>query len=267
MKLSDTPLTELLSLQRKTALITGAAKGIGRAIAERYAEAGASLQLIDIDQEALEKAATELRDKYGVDVKAFVVDLGDGKAVEAFWNRLSPLPDILVNNAAIFWPKKLEKVTDADYDKIMNINTRSVVIMCREMIKRRGSRPGTIVNISSVEALKGMTYDMLLYAASKSAVLAISRALVKDYAREGWKINTILPGGVNTPGAVGMGIAAIKHFDFSVLSTAVKFSMRMPTKYMGKPDDVARMSVWLGAPASDFMNGSEVVVDGGFLAV
>ncbi len=256
-----------MSLKGKTAVITGAAMGIGRQIAERYAETGANLHLIDINEAALASTANDLREAYDITVKTFAIDLGDSDAIMRAWDGMTPLPDIMVNNAAIFWPKKLEAVNDADYDRIMNINTRAVVVMCREMIKRRHGRAGTIVNISSIEGVRGMTYDMLLYGASKAAVLAVTRALVKDYAKDGWKINTILPGGVKTPGATAMGITALKHFDFSPIETSVKFAMRMPTKGMGKPDDIARAALWLGLPMSDYMNGSEVAVDGGFLAV
>lgn len=149
----------------------------------------------------------------------------------------------------------------------MNINTRAVVIMCRELIKRRHGRPGTIVNISSIEGVRGMTYDMLLYGASKAAVCAVTRAIVKDYGKQGWKCNTILPGGVKTPGATSIGVTALKHFNFSFIPTSIAFSMRMPTKGIGQPDDIARAALWLGTPISNYINGTEITVDGGFLAV
>lgn len=248
-------------------LITGAAQGIGRAIAERYAEAGAHLQLLDISEDLLDKAAAELRESYTTKVDTYTVNLGDDAALEHFWDNLTPIPDVLVNNAGIFWPKRLEKIDHGSYEKIMNINTKAVIINCREMVKRRGGRPGTIVNISSIEAVKAMTYDMMLYGASKAAVLAISRAIVKDHGKDGWKCNTILPGGVSTPGGTAIAKAALKSLDFSIIATSIKFALRMPTKGIGKPDDIARAALWLGTPASNFMNGAEVVVDGGFLAV
>lgn len=267
MNASQKTLTELMSLKGKTVLITGAAKGIGRQIAERYAESGADIQLIDIDESALKKTAARLAKKYDVAVTDAVVDLADSDAIETFWQHISPVPDILINNAAVFWPTRLEKITDVKYDTLMNINTRATIFMCREMITRRAHRPGTIINIASIEGVRGMTYDMLLYGASKAAVCAVTRALVKDYAKQGWKINTILPGGIKTPGATAMGIAAIKSLNFSILETSIKFSLRMPTKGMGDPDDIARAALWLGTPMSDYMNGAEVAVDGGFLAV
>lgn len=267
MTTSSTSLESLLSLKGKTVLITGAAQGIGRAIAERYAEAGADLQLLDVSEDILDKSAKEIRTMHDVKVSAYAVDLGNEEVLAEFWDQLSPVPDVLVNNAGIFWPKKLEKIDTAAYDKIMNINTRAVITNCRELVERRGGRPATIVNIASIEAVKGMTYDMMLYGASKAAVLAVSRAIVKDYGKDGWKCNTILPGGVSTPGGTAMAKAALKSLDFSIVATSVKFALRMPTKGIGKPDDIARAALWLGTPVSDFMNGAEVVVDGGFLAV
>lgn len=264
--MSITPLHELLSLKNKTVLITGAAQGIGRAIAVRYAEAGANLQLIDVNKSALAATKKDLEKSYKVNVQTYVVDLGNSQEIMTFWDNLHEEPDILINNAGIFWPKKLTSIDNASYDKIMDINTRAVIVMCREMIARR-STPGVIINISSIESVKAMTYDMLLYGASKAAVTAIGRAIVKDYGKKGWKVNTILPGGVATPGGGAMAKIALRNFDFSIISTGIKFAMRMPTKGIGKPDDIARTALWLGTPASNYTNGSEIVVDGGFLAV
>lgn len=266
MKSSKVLLTEMLSLQHKTVLITGAANGIGEAIATRYAELGASLELVDIDASTLKKTTKKLQSDYGVRVTATVVDLSKTEGVVEYWNQLNIIPDILVNNAGIFWSKKLKYIDKYSYDKMMSVNTEAVIVMCREMIGHRKT-PGTIINISSIEAMKGMTSDMLLYSASKAAVLAIGRALVKDYGAKGWKINTILPGGINTPGTKALGLDKLKKFDFSIIDTAIKYGLRMPGKNMGSPDDIARATIWLGTPLSDHMNGAEIVVDGGFLAI
>ncbi len=96
-----TPLRELLKLTNKTVLITGAAMGIGKAIAWRYAEAGAALQLIDRDGDALQQTATELREQFDAAVTTYIVDLSDHNAVTALWHDITPTPDILINNAGI----------------------------------------------------------------------------------------------------------------------------------------------------------------------
>lgn len=266
MTTHPTPLHELLKLTNKTVLVTGAAMGIGKAIAWRYAEAGATLQLIDRDADTLQQTATELREQFDAAVTTHIVDLSDNSAITALWRDITPTPDILINNAGIFAPVKLADIDQATFDKTIQINTRAVLTMCQEMIARR-TAPGTIINISSIEALKGMTYDMTLYAMSKASVLALSRGLVKDFGRSGWKVNTILPGGISTPGAQKMGLAALKKLDFSIIKTGLTYNLRLPAKNLGQPDDVACTALWLGTPMSQYVNGAEIVVDGGFLAV
>lgn len=261
------PLIETLSLNGKTALISGGANGIGLAIAFRYAEMGANLILIDRNEKALVLATNSIKDKYPVSVDTHVLDLEDIDSITNFWKNLKSAPDILINNAGVFWSKKLEDLSYTDYDSMMNINTKSVVWMCKGLIQKRGKHGGTIINISSIEARAGMTQDMLVYAASKSAILAIGRALVKDYASHGWKINSILPGGINTPGTKAIAVQSLKSLRFSLITTGVKYGMRHPSKAMGNPDDIARAAVWLGTSASDYINGAEIVIDGGFLAV
>lgn len=267
MKVPHTPLADLTSLTGKTVLVTGAAMGIGRAIAERYAEAGAQVLIVDIDPSA-SQTAKEISDRYKVTAIPYAVDLSDIDALQSFWNDLDTPPDILVNNAGVFWPTNLMKLTPERYGKMMDINTRAVLFMCKYFVEKRGLKnPGVIVNISSLEGVRGMTPHMPVYGASKAAVLAIGRDFTQDYAKHGWRLNTILPGGVTTPGGTKLALAAFKKLDFSMLLIGMKFNSRLPTKKLGKPDDIARVALFLGLPMSSYMYGSEVVVDGGFLAV
>lgn len=266
MNAAHTSLDKLLSLKGSLTLVTGAAMGIGEAIAKRYAEAGSDLILLDRDEAALEKTATHIETTYGVEVTVAVVDLSDIPAVEAFLDSLTRTPDILINNAGIYRPTKLEKLTLETYRNMTDINTTAVVFLSKGLIERRGDAGGTIVNISSLEGLRGMTPHMMTYGVSKAGVSAVTRGIVHDYAKKGWKANTIVPGGINTQGARNMGIAALKKLDFSILITGMKFSSRLPSAKLGDPDDVARVALFLGSPMSDYMNGAEVAVDGGFLA-
>ncbi len=266
MNATHTSLDKLLSLKGSLTLITGAAMGIGEAIANRYAEAGSDLILLDRDETALEKTAAHIETTYGVEVTAVVVDLSDVAAIESCLDGLTRMPNILVNNAGVYYKTKLEKLTPEAYHKMLSINTTAVVFLTKGVIARRGDAGGVIVNISSLEGVRGMTPDMIVYGVSKAGVLAAGRAVAHDYAKKGWRANTILPGGINTPGARNMGIAALKKLDFSMLITGFKFSSRLPAGKLGTPDDVARVALFLGSPMSDYMNGAEVPVDGGFLA-
>ena len=132
MTTHPTPLHELLKLTNKTVLITGAAMGIGKAIAWRYAEAGATLQLIDRDADALQQTATELREQFDAAVTTYIVDLSDNSAITALWRDITPTPDILINNAGIFAPVKLADIDQATFDKTIQINTRAVLTMCKK---------------------------------------------------------------------------------------------------------------------------------------
>lgn len=262
------PLSELLSLQGKTTLITGGAAGIGKSIAQRYAEAGSALILIDRDQKTLNSTKQELENKYKVTVEPVVLDLLDIDAIHDFWSNLQTTPDILVNNAGIFAQKALEDIKDSDYDRMLTINTKAVFLMCQQMIKARGAKnPGNIINISSIEARAAMTSKMTLYGMSKAALLGLTRSLTEEYSQYGWRINSVLPGGITTPGSQKMGLAALKRLDFSIIKTGMQFNSRLPYPRMGQSDDIARTVLFLGTPASDYICGTEIVIDGGFLAV
>lgn len=261
-------ITSLLSLKGETALITGGAMGIGKAIALLYAEAGANLQIVDINQEALEKTAHEIHKKFGVHIDTYLVDLSSSDNIATFWKNLPKAPDILVNNAGIFWSKDIQKTQPADYDRMMNINTKAPFLMCQQMIEKRGVKnAGTIINISSIEGKAAFNNDMTIYGMSKSSVMALTRGLTKDYAKYGWRTNSILPGGVMTPGAKNLGLTALKHFDFSILFTGIKFKSRLPLGRYAEPADIANAALYLAAPISSYVCGAELVVDGGFLAV
>lgn len=267
MKATGASLAELISLKGSLALITGSAMGIGKATALRYAEAGADLLLLDINEQKLNDTAAYIRNTHDATVTTSIVDLADLSAIERFLQSLDRVPDILVNNAGIFFEAKLEELTNETFERMLHVNTRAAVFLCKGIIARRGHKGGTIVNISSIEGLRGMTSNLIAYGVSKAGVLGISRAIVHDYARHGWKANTILPGGICTPGMRTMGATALKHFELSIIMTGIKFSSRLPTGKMGSPDDVARVALFLGSHLSDYMNGAEVAVDGGFLAM
>ncbi len=267
MAKSNPSLSQLVSLEGKTAIITGAARGIGRGIAERYAEAGASLMLLDKDQSRLTKTTDELRASYpDTDIQLYVVDVSNSDAVDLFWKELSVEPDILVNNAGEFRGSNFNKTDDVFINHMMATNFSSVVHMCRYFINLRGHRGGTIINIGSIEAKMPFKPDMAIYSVSKSAVIALTRSLAREYAKDGYKINVILPGGIVTEGVRELALTAFTQLKFSLFADAIRFGYRLPLGHYGKPDDIAKVALMLATPMSDYMCGAEVVVDGGFLS-
>jgi len=259
------PLSELASLEGKKALITGSAAGIGKAMAYRFAEAGADLELIDMNKKGLgilKKELSQFRSK----VNIHRVDLSQKEEIEALWEELSGNePDILVNNAGIYPFRDFLEVDDAFLKKVMDINLNSVFLMCQHMIRRRLRRGGVIINIASIEAILPFAEGLVPYNISKIGVIALTRALAKEYGKHGFRINVIIPGGIVTPGtkAVAREISQLK---LGLLRAGVQFKMRLPLNRGGQPDEVARIALVLASELSSYVHGALIPVDGGFLS-
>ncbi len=258
-------IEELISLKGKRSLITGAASGIGRAMAERFAEAGSDLILIDIQDEKLHQVRSELN-RYGVKIKIFKVDLSRKPQIDRLWIKIkNNLPDILVNNAGIYPFREFVDIDEKHYQKVMDINLNSVFWMCQNMIKLRGKAGGTIVNVGSIEALLPFKKDLAHYSSSKAGVIALTRALANEHGRKKYKINVLLPGGIITEGTKGAAKLIFK-FKKGLLDSALKFKGRISLGRLGEPDEVAKMALVMASDLSSYMSGAIVAVDGGFLS-
>ncbi|RKY63599.1 MAG: NAD(P)-dependent oxidoreductase, partial [Candidatus Latescibacterota bacterium] len=160
-------LSDMISFNGKRVLITGAAAGIGKATAFRFAEAGATLQLVDINYEGLEKVKREINEKYNVEVDIYKVDLSKKSEIDALWDRLEGKePDVLVNNAGIYPFKDFLKVDEEFLRKVIDINWTAVFWMCQHMIRRRLNKGGVIINIGTVEAILPFEEDLPHYTLS-----------------------------------------------------------------------------------------------------
>ena len=189
-------IPEVISLKGKTAIITGAANGIGESISKRFGEAGASLILIDIDQSGLNKLESRLLET-GVEVSTHVVDLGNKDEIDGFWEEAQA--DILVNNAGIYPIKDFLELDPEFLDRIMRVNLNQVIWMCQHFIKKNHNQGGTILNISSIEAILPFKEGMSHYTISKLGVIALTRGLAKDYGKKGFRANVLIPGGIIPP--------------------------------------------------------------------
>ena len=259
------PLSELISLEGKRALITGSAVGIGRAMAYRFAEAGADLELVDMNERGLGLVRNELS-RLGSEIDIYKVDLSKEEEIDALWEDLSGKePDILVNNAGIYPFKNFLEVDDAFLSKVLAINLKSALLMCQHMIRRRLKRGGVIINIGSIEAILPFAEDLIPYDISKIGVIALTRALAKQYGRNGFRINVIIPGGITTPGTKAVA-KDISRFKVGLLKTGVQFAMRLPLRRGGQPDEVARIALVLASDLSSYVHGALIPVDGGFLS-
>lgn len=259
-------LEQLISLRGKRALVTGASAGIGRAMAYRFAEAGADLELVDIDARALDTLKTKLAAFGKVQVNTHHVDLSSKKEIDALWQSWDgSVPDILVNNAGIYPFKQFLDMDEAFYDRVMETNLCSVMWMCQHMIKRRKKLGGVIINVSSIEAMVAFKSDMAHYAMSKAGVIALTRALAKEHAKHGFRVNALLPGGIITRGTTAAA-KQILRFKFDLLKTGYDFQQRLPVGRAGQPDEIARMALVLASDLATYVHGATIPVDGGFLA-
>jgi len=258
-------LDQLISIDGKRALITGAAAGIGKAMTARFAEAGAHLTLVDIDSETLAATARELTES-GVAVTPHVVDVSDEDAVDRLWIELRENePDILVNNVGIYPFKRFSEVDGAFYDHVMRTNLSSTVWMCRQMIDRRRDRGGIIINIGSTDGIRPAADELSHYSISKAGVIALTRSLAKAHARHGFRVNAIVPGAILPSGAkqvvqkmVDGGVGAVK--------IGAEYVRRTPLGRLGRSDEVARIALVLASELASYVNGAVIPVDGGFLA-
>ncbi len=259
------PLPQLISLQGKKAAITGCAAGIGKAIAYRFAEAGANLELIDIDERCLESVQQDLS-FFKVEMHSHRVDLRNKSEIDALWHDLSGRePDILVNNAGIYPFKSFLNIDKEFLQTVMEINLNSVFWMSQHMIRSCASKGGTIINVGSVEAILPFKEGLSHYDISKAGVIALTRALAKEHGKDGFKINAILPGGIATRGTRNVAKELYK-LNFGVLRSGIEFRSRLPIGRFGKPDEVARIALVLASDLSSYVHGALIPVDGGFLS-
>lgn len=242
-------------LDGKIALITGGASGIGAATCAALAEAGAHVVVADINLDAAQKLAAALPQ-----ATATHMDVTSSASIQATISRLTRL-DILVNNAGIGMVGDIAKTEEEDFDRIMNVNVRSVYLVTRAALPLLLASHGSIVNIGSVGGYVGVK-QRFAYCASKGAVLAMTRQLAVDYPKE-LRVNCIAPGTVDTPFVEAYLEKYHAHEKEKIRAEVIA---RQPIGRLGKPEDVAQMVRYLCSPEADFINGAVLPIDGGWTA-
>jgi gluconate 5-dehydrogenase len=251
---------ELFSLSGRTALVTGASRSIGFAIAEALAQAGAHVVLNGRSQGPIDDAAERLR-KSGARVDVSVFDVTQATQVTAAINAIeasiAPI-DILVNNAGIQRRAPLEKFDDDDWRLLMATNLDSVYYVSKAVAPHMIARKrGKIINIGSVQCELARP-GIAPYTASKGAVKNLTKGMCADWARYGLQINAIAPGYFATP--LNQALIEDPVFDDWLRK-------RTPAGRWGKLEDLHGAAVFLASAASDFINGQTIYVDGGILSV
>lgn len=260
----ETPLAELISLRGKAAIITGAGAGIGAATARRFAQAGAHLFLLDINEENLALLAAELA-AHPINVRTQAIDLSSKAAIDAFWGTLGETaPGILVNNAGIFPFRDFLETDEALVRQVMDVNLSAVYWMCQHFIRVRLKLGGAIVNVGSIEAKLPFKKDLAHYTIGKAAVIALTRTLARDYGSRGFRANVILPGGIITEGTKSSAKGVWRKPE--LIADGVKFMSRLPLGRIGQADEVALITLVLVSDLASYVTGAAIPVDGGFLS-
>lgn len=259
-------LSKLISLEGKKTLISGAGSGIGRAIAKRFAEAGSDLVLIDIDERGLCETRDTMQ-KFTSRVSICKLDLSKKAQIDSLWEDFKDeIPDILINNAGIYPFKNYLELDEDELKKTMDVNLNSIFWMCQNFIKKRINIGGIIVNLSSIEAILPFKEDLAHYSVSKAGVLALTRSLARDYGRNNFRINTILPGAIKTPGTDNLVKMAISKMKVKLIKTGYDFQNRLALGRWGNPDEVAKVALFLCSDLASYVQGVMLPVDGGFLS-
>jgi len=259
-------LSKLISLEGKKTLISGAGSGIGRSIAKRFAEAGSDLVLVDIDEIGLCQTRDTM-EKFTSKVSVCKLDLSKKAQIDSMWEDFNDeIPDILINNAGIYPFKNYLELDEDELKKTMDVNLSSIFWMCQNFIKKRINKGGIIVNLSSIEAILPFKEDLAHYSVSKAGVLALTRSLARDYGRKNFRINTILPGAIKTPGTDTLVKMAISKMKVKLLKTGYDFQNRLALGRWGNPDEVAKAALFLCSDLASYVQGVMLPVDGGFLS-
>lgn len=258
-------LKEMFDLTGRTAIVTGGAMGIGAAIAARLAEAGASVVIADINHEVAEETVARIKRQGGVAIamRADASYVEDAQDVVREAARIFGHVDILVNDAGIFPFSPALELTEAQWDHVLDINLKGTFFYAQAAAKQMIAQktPGVIVNIASVDGLHPTGF-LAHYDASKGGVVMLTKSLAKELGAYHIRVNAIAPGGVDTPGTEH---AAPPQTTAGATGAVEDIMARIPLGRMGQPDEIALAALYLASPASSYMTGSLVVVDGGFL--
>lgn len=256
----------IFSLKNKTAVITGASKGIGKSIAQLFAKQGADVHILDMDQEAGKETEGMIRNEGGK-VWFHKVDVSRQEEVMIAFDRIFQQKnhlDILVNNAGIGHVGNLEETTEKDFDRIYSVNVKGIYNCAQSAVKQmKENGGGVILNMASIVSMVGIP-DRFAYTMSKGAVLTMTYSIAKDYINENIRCNSISPARVHTS---FVDSYLKQNYPGMEKEMFEKLSATQPIGRMGKPEEVAYLALYLCSDEAAFLTGSNYPIDGGFITL
>jgi NAD(P)-dependent dehydrogenase (short-subunit alcohol dehydrogenase family) len=255
------------ALAGKTVVISGAASGQGRAGAILFAREGANLALCDIDQAGLEETAKLAVGEAQVEVLTRRCDMADTSDVEEFAAEVAGqfgVIDVIYNNAGVILRRSIEDTTEEDWDRVHDINVKGPFFLVKNSLPALlKSSSAVVINVSSISGLLPPREGNTAYCSSKGAVMALTRALARDLAPHGIRVNCLVPGPIDTPMPAGAFEKLPDEQRPAAREAAVSRNM---IKRFGTAEEVAAVAVFLASPAASYITAAMIPVDGGWTA-
>lgn len=263
------PVSKLLDLSGKTAIVTGGALGIGFGITSRLAEAGAHVVIANRTVEDADKAVAELSEK-GYRVSAVTTDVSkeeDVKHMVIETMKLHSTIDILVNNAGIYPSIPISQMTLNDFEQVIKINLEGVFLTTKyvseQMIKQ--GKGGRIINITSIDALHPSSIGLAHYDASKHGEWGFTKNVALELAAHKIWVNAIAPGGILTPGVQKLQGNMPTPEGVDMQKMMETFLAKIPMHRLGESDEIGKVALFLASDMASYITGTQIVVDGGAL--
>jgi 2-keto-3-deoxy-L-fuconate dehydrogenase len=252
----------MFSLKNKAAIITGGGSGIGQAISFLFAQQGARVFILDLDEKGAAETAGKIQKAGGL-AEFIICPVEQESAVQKAVQEIlaKQVPDILVNNAGIAHIGNVENTGAQDFEKLFSVNVKGVYHLVKACIPHMKNRGGVILNMASIAALVGLP-DRFAYSMTKGAVAAMTLSIAKDYIKYNIRCNSISPARVHTPfvdGFISKNYPGMEEEMFNKLSAS------QPIGRMAKPEEIAALALYLCSDEASFITGTDYPIDGGFV--